>query len=455
MIGQSLRNYAIEELLGRGGMGVVYRARDKRLNRPVALKIIPPELAGDPARRGRFLQEARAASAVNHPAIAQIYEIEEEGDITFIVMEYVDGSTVRQLIAGNELDLAATVEIATQVADALSRAHAAGIVHRDIKSDNVMVTRDGHPKILDFGLAKLLGPAGPDSDAGGASRLETAAPRTQAGVIMGTIAYMSPEQARGLPTDLRSDIFSFGIVLYEMATGKLPFAGTSALDTMHQLAYEPAPPVTQVRASLPWSLQKVIDRCMQKKPADRYQEMKSVVSDLKQVRREVESGASGGMPALERVRFFLSGFSARGMIWALVAGAVLGGLTISMMIGGGGRGESILMPLILLTLAGTGMYRRFRNRGQREMMRFVKKAAAMKEVKLVTFHKGQFTVAVDAPTAKSYLKLNALLSSANQRLYSGEPMTLLVREDLGPEERRSLLSSPGVQFVRDEPMPRR
>ena len=449
MIGQSLRNYSIEEMLGRGGMGVVYRARDTRLNRPVALKVIPPELAGDPARRSRFLQEARAASAVNHPAIAQIYEIEEEGDTTFIVMEYVDGSTVRQLIARNELDLAAAVEVAMQVADGLSRAHEAGIVHRDIKSDNVMVTRDGHAKILDFGLAKLLGPADQDSGPGSESRLETAAARTQAGIIMGTIAYMSPEQARGLPADHRSDIFSFGIVLYEMASGRLPFAGASALDTMHQLAYEQATPVTQVRANLPWSLQKVIDRCLQKKPADRYQDMKSVVKDLRQVRKEVESGASGGMPALERVRFFLAGFSTRGIIWALVAGGILGALAISMLAGVRGNQE-ILMPVVLLTLIGMGMFRRFRNRGQREIMRFVKKAATLKEVKLVTFHKGQFTVAVDAPTAKTYLKLNAHLSGANQRLYSGEPMTLVVREDIGAEERKSLLSSPGVQYVRDE-----
>jgi hypothetical protein len=317
-----------------------------------------------------------------------------------------------------------------------------------------MVTRDGHPKILDFGLAKLLGPAETDSGAVAQSRLETAAARTQAGIIMGTIAYMSPEQARGLPADHRSDIFSFGIVLYEMASGKLPFAGSSALDTMHQLAYEQATPVTQVRANLPWSLQKVIDRCLQKKPEDRYKDMKAVVADLRQVRKEIESGASGGMPALERVRFFFAGFSTRGIIWALVAGGILGALTISMLAGVRG-GQEILMPIVILTLIGMGMFRRFRNRGQRETMRFVKKAASLKEVKLVTFHKGQFTVAVDAPTAKTYLKLNAHLSAANQRLYSGDPMTMVVREDVSSDERKSLLSSPGVQYVRDETARRR
>ena len=179
MIGQTLKNYVVEEVLGRGGMGVVYRARDSRLGRPVALKVLRPELIRDEDRRRRFVQEARAASAVNHPAIAQIYEIEDSGDTTFIAMEYVDGSTLRQMVARRELDLVSAVEVAIQVGEALARAHEAGIVHRDIKSDNVMVTRDGHPKILDFGLAKLLDAGGDEGDPG-MSRLDTVT-RTQAG----------------------------------------------------------------------------------------------------------------------------------------------------------------------------------------------------------------------------------------------------------------------------------
>src|SRR5262245_46288159 len=287
-------------MLGKGGMGVVYRALDTKLNRRVAIKVLPPELVKDEDRRRRFLQEARAASAVNHPAIAQIYEIEEEGDVAFIVMEFIDGSTVRELVARKELDLNAAVEVGMQVGDALARAHEAGIVHRDIKSDNVMVTHDGHPKILDFGLAKLLGPSGDISDSQ-RTQLETMA-RTQAGMIMGTVAYMSPEQARGLPADRRSDVFSYGVVLYEMVTGRLPFEGASALDTMHAIAFEQTQAVTTLRTDVPWSLQRVIEKCMQKKPDDRYQDLRQAVADLRTVKRQIETGVSGGVPITERLR---------------------------------------------------------------------------------------------------------------------------------------------------------
>ncbi len=372
MIGRTLKNYQVEEMLGKGGMGVVYRARDTRLDRPVALKVLPPELMRDPERRRRFVQEARAASAVNHPAIAQIYEIEEQDDITFMVMEYVDGSTVRQLIARKELDLASAVEIGAQVADGLARAHEAGIVHRDIKSDNIMVSRDGHPKILDFGLAKLLDPPAAGTEAGAdRSQMETIA-RTQAGVILGTIAYMSPEQARGLPADKRSDIFSYGIVLYEMVTGKLPFEGSSALDTMHAIAFDPTQPVTTVRPEVPWSLQRIVDHCLQKKPDDRYQDLREVVTGLKGVKREIESGVSGGVPVAERVRTLLGGLSSRGLVWAAVGGAVLGGIGISFLLS---QGVTSFWPILGLVGFGALMFRRFRNRGQREVQRFVKRAS--------------------------------------------------------------------------------
>ena len=446
MIGRTLKNYLVEEMLGKGGMGVVYRARDTKLDRRVALKVLPPELTRDEDRRRRFIQEARAASAVNHPAIAQIYEIEEEGETTFIVMEFVDGSTLRELVARREIDLTSAVDVGIQVADALAKAHEAGIVHRDIKSDNIMVTKDGHPKILDFGLAKLLGPAGPVDDSG-RSQMATVAAATQAGVIMGTVAYMSPEQARGLPADKRSDIFSFGIVLYEMAAGKLPFAGASALDTMHAIAFDPLQPVTVVRPGLPYSLQRVIDRCLQKKPEDRYPNLRETAAELRKVKREVESGVSGGMPLMERIRFQVMGLSARGAVWGAAAGAILAAILIPIILGGE-RGPNF-GGLLLLFVGIAMIFRRFRNRGQREMRKFVKKAATFKEVRLISFSGNEFTVVADRPTAKSYLKLNALLTTANERLFRGEPMTMVVREDLDETETRRVMTNPGVQFLRD------
>ena len=446
MIGRTLKNYLVEEMLGKGGMGVVYRARDTKLDRRVALKVLPPELTRDEDRRRRFIQEARAASAVNHPAIAQIYEIEEEGEITFIVMEYVDGSTLRELVARKEIDLTSAVDVGIQVADALAKAHEAGVVHRDIKSDNIMVTKDGHPKILDFGLAKLLGPAGPVNDSG-RSQMATVAAATQAGMIMGTVAYMSPEQARGLPADKRSDIFSFGIVLYEMAAGKLPFAGASALDTMHAIAFDPMQPVTVVRPGLPYSLQRVIDRCLQKKPEDRYPDLRETAGDLRKVKREVESGVSGGIPIMERIRLQVGGLSTRGAVWGAAAGAILAAILILIVLGGE-RGPNF--GGLLLLLAGIAMiFRRFRNRGQREVRKFVKKAVALPEVRLISFSGNEFTVVADRPTAKTYLKLNALLATGNERLFRGEPMTMVVREHLDETGIRRILTGPGVQFVRD------
>ncbi|HET6372926.1 MAG TPA: protein kinase [Candidatus Polarisedimenticolia bacterium] len=447
MIGRNLKNYVVEEMLGKGGMGVVYRARDKRLDRNVALKVLPPDLVADPDRRRRFIQEAKAASAVNHPAIAQIYEIEEEGDLSFIVMEYVDGSTLHQLVSRKELDLPSAVEVGIQVADALARAHEAGIVHRDIKADNIMVTKDGHPKILDFGLAKLLGPDLDSADDSRASRMQTQA-RTQTGMILGTVAYMSPEQARGLPADRRSDIFSFGVVLYEMSTGQVPFEGASALDTMHLIAFEPTRPVTTIKEGLPYSLQKIVDRCLQKKPEERYQEMRQIVTDLKGVKREVESGVTGGMPILDRVRWWASGLSTRGVIWAAIMGAIFGAILVAFLLQVEGVGG--LFPVLFVIFLGSLMFRRFRNRGQREMRRFVKKASGMKEIRLVSYHDGRFTVVADHPTSRTYLRLNALLTACNERLFRGDPMTLVIREDIDEAELRTVLSSPGVQYLRDD-----
>jgi predicted Ser/Thr protein kinase len=406
--------------------------------------VLPPELVRDESRRRRFVHEARAASAVNHPAIAQIYEIDTDDDITFIVMEYVDGSTVRELLNRGELDVPAAIEVGIQVADALGSAHEAGIVHRDIKSDNIMVTKDGHPKILDFGLAKLLDLATNDEDPE-ATKLETLAV-TQAGMVLGTVAYMSPEQARGMPADKRSDIFSFGVVLYEMATGKLPFQGKSALDTMHAIAFGVTQPLSTLRVGLPFSLQRVVDKCLQKEPDNRYQDMRQVAAELKTVRREIETGVTGGQPFVDRVRGWSRGLTAKGTIWVAIAGFAVGGLVVAILT----RSENKFGAFFALVFFGSLFYRRFRNRRQSAISRFAKRAGKLPEVRMVTCHGSQFTVVVERPTAKTYLKLNGFLASANGHLFHGEPFTMSVRESVSAEERRSMLTSAGLQYASDD-----
>jgi tRNA A-37 threonylcarbamoyl transferase component Bud32 len=440
MIGRTLKNYVVEEQLGKGGMGVVYRARDTKLERRVALKVLPPELMRDEQRRRRFVQEARAASAVSHPAIAPIYEIGEDGDVTFIAMEYIDGATVRTLVARGELDVPAAIEIGIQVADALATAHDAGIVHRDIKSDNIMVTKDGHPKILDFGLAKLMDLATGDPET---TRLETMA-MTQAGVVMGTVAYMSPEQARGLPADRRSDMFSFGVVLYEMATGKLPFQGQSPLDTMHAIAFQQTAPISTLRAGLPYSLQRVVDRCLQKRSEDRYPGMREVAADLRVVRRELETGVTGGRPFLDRARTWARGLTTRGMIWVGVAGFALGALAVGLLLRGG---KFNLGPFFVVLFFGAIFYRRFRNRRANAVAKFARRAGKLPEVRLVTCEGTRITVVVERPTAKTWVKLNSHLASANGGLLHGAPFTMAVRENVSADERVTLLSSPGLQYA--------
>jgi serine/threonine protein kinase len=427
-------------------MGAVYRARDTVLDRPVAVKVLPPELMRDPDRRRRFIQEAKAASAVNHPAIAQVYEIVEADDVTCIVMEFVDGSTDRKLAEAGELDALSAVEIGIQVGDALSSAHAAGIVHRDIKSDNIMVTRDGHPKVLDFGLAKLLDVS--SSSDPEATRLETMA-LTQAGVVLGTIAYMSPEQARGLPADKRSDIFSFGVVLYEMATRQLPFRGDSALDTMHAIAYGDTQPISTLRSGLPYSLQQVIDRCLKKSPDERYQDMDECVEDLKKVRREIESGVTTSMPMLERLRFLSQvrlpkNTTPRGLLvigfWSIVAVSL--GLTV-LVSGGGVPG---VMPFLVL---GVIVAAHVRGRRRSLVGRFIKRAKKMKEVRLVSYENGVLTVIAHEPKARTYLKLNAMLHSANSGLYQAPPFTMVVRENVPDDEIRTLVMHTSTMYLRD------
>ena len=372
MIGQTVKHYEVESPLGKGGMGVVYRARDTRLGRPVALKVLPPEFVRDDERKARFMQEARAASAVNHPAIAQVYEIDEGPEGLFIAMEFVEGRTVRAIVQANELDVLGALEIAHQVAGGLQKAHDAGIVHRDIKPENVIVTPDGHAKILDFGLAKLVeGTAGGEHDA---SHMETLA-RTQAGFVLGTLRYMSPEQARGQAIDHRSDIFSLGVVLYEMVTGQLPFSGSTPLDTLHAIAFEETRPITALRPNLTPSLQRIVTRCLRKRPQDRYASAKELAGDIKTVQRELESGISSRTPIATRLREqWQSWRDCPVGEWILPAAAVLAVaailVTFVVMRRVGGF-SSLIVPGIV----GLLLWRRFRNRRRRLAGKFVKKAA--------------------------------------------------------------------------------
>ena len=292
--GTKLGRYEVRSKVGAGGMGEVYLAHDEALDRRVALKILPADLAAKKDRMERFVREAKAAAALNHPNIAHIYEIGESEGINFIAMEFVDGDTLRQLIHGKSSDLKKLLRYLQHTAEALAKAHAAGIVHRDLKPDNIMVTREGHAKLLDFGLAKLIEPQLTDPAKAGHEEQITAIMQQHStpGVVMGTLGYMSPEQARGDVRDLdhRSDIFSFGCILFEAATRHKPFMGDSMVKSLHKIIYEPAPPVTEFNPTAPADLQRIVRRCLAKDPDERYQTIKDVAIELKELRREIESG---------------------------------------------------------------------------------------------------------------------------------------------------------------------
>lgn len=237
--GTRLGTYEVLSQLGAGGMGEVYLAQDKRLDRKVALKLLPPEFANDEGRLRRFVQEAKSAAGLSHPNIAHIYEVGEADGLHFIAMEFVDGDTLTTSLHANPHQLGTHLKYLSQAAEGLARAHSAGIVHRDLKPDNIMITRDGYAKILDFGLAKVVEPqnAPGDSLEDAATAMMPAQPLSVVGTVMGTIGYMSPEQAQGKTVDQRSDIFSFGCILYEAATGRRAFAGDSAIDSLHKIIY--------------------------------------------------------------------------------------------------------------------------------------------------------------------------------------------------------------------------
>ncbi len=291
----TLSHYRIVSKIGAGGMGEVYLAQDTRLDRRVALKILPADVASNRDRMERFIREAKSAAALSHPNIAQIFEIGEHDGTHYIAMEFVEGVTLREKIHRERTELRKLLRHLQHVAEGLAKAHAAGIVHRDLKPDNIMITRDGHAKILDFGLAKLVETQMTEASARDHEDAATAIMQQHStpGVIMGTVGYMSPEQAQGKTNEIdqRSDIFSFGCILFEAATRHKPFEGDSIVKSLHSLIYEPAPQIKDLNPSAPADLQRITRRCLAKDKEQRYQSIKEVAIELKELRRELETGA--------------------------------------------------------------------------------------------------------------------------------------------------------------------
>ena len=303
--GRKLGPYEILSLIGAGGMGEVYKAKDTRLRRTVAVKVLPSHLSSDAERRGRFEREARAASALNHPNITTVYDIGQDEGTRYIVMEFVAGKTFRQLVDDGPLSTKKMLPLATQIAEGLSKAHAAGIVHRDLKPENVMVTDDGLVKILDFGLAKLM----PQSTNVG-SDMATVTKATREGTVLGTVQYMSPEQAAGRRLDFRSDQFSFGSILYEMATGKLAFKKGTIPQTLAAIIDNEPEPLRKLNKEIPAELSAIVERCLAKDPGERYESTADLAAELKTVPE-----TSPAWRARRRVLWAAAGLVATSLVW--------------------------------------------------------------------------------------------------------------------------------------------
>jgi tRNA A-37 threonylcarbamoyl transferase component Bud32 len=286
--------YEIEAEVGRGGMGVVYRARDVRLGRTVALKMLPAELINDPERRRRLAQEARAASSVSHPSLATVYDFEDLGDEVFVVYEFIEGSTLRETLHRPFWTLEAILRAGIQLADGLTAAHERGVIHRDLKPENIMLKREsglvGQFKILDFGLAKFRKPLRPDS-ATGETRIETATVSTAAGLLVGTVNYMSPEQLEGEPVDARTDIYSLGLILCEMATGSNPFCGKSATSTIANILKQDAPRLESSRFVISAEFDRIVRKCLRKRREERYQSARELEVDLSNLLQDSSAAA--------------------------------------------------------------------------------------------------------------------------------------------------------------------
>jgi len=319
--GSRVGPYEILAPLGAGGMGEVYRARDARLGREVALKVLPASVSSDPERLKRFEKEARSASSLNHPNIVTVYDAGESGGVAYLAMELVAGLTLRELLAEGPLPTRRVLAIAAQAADGLAKAHEAGIVHRDLKPENVMVTKDGFAKILDFGLAKLTQP----EDTSAATHAPTLSAGTAPGIVMGTAGYMSPEQAQGRPLDFRSDQFSLGSILYEMTTGRRAFARGSAPETMAAIIREEPEAIGALVPAVPVPLRWIVERCLAKAPEERYASTRDLARDLARLRDGLsEASLTGPAPATASAR--------RGwpipLVLGLVAGAAVGAVAV-------------------------------------------------------------------------------------------------------------------------------
>jgi serine/threonine protein kinase len=306
--GQKIGPYEVAAQIGAGGMGEVYRARDPRLGRDVAIKVLPSSFSSDPDRLQRFAQEARAAAALNHPNILAIFDIGEDKGAPYVVSELLEGETLRDRLRSGALSIRKSIDFALQIAHGLAAAHEKGIVHRDLKPENLFITHDNRVKILDFGLAKLIHPD-ENPGSGDAPTIQVA---TDPGVVMGTVGYMSPEQVRGKAADHRSDIFSFGSILYEMLSGKRAFHGDSPADTMSAILKDDPPELSETARNIPPALQRVVNHCLEKNPGQRFQSAGDVAFNLESL-TEISSPSKAAMrtvPAPSRWRRVLAGLAA-------------------------------------------------------------------------------------------------------------------------------------------------